>query len=97
GGEKAVKNSQNGDGLDVRGWHGQVVAPGTWWRDRHWAPLSDTIEIPLPYAPDWLVEWASARTIRHQDGGWSTGDRRSSAERDAEWVTGAADVDVGGR
>lgn len=96
GGEKAVKNSQSGDGLDVRGWHGQVVAPGTWWQDRYWAPTTNTIEIPLPAAPDWLVEWAAARTVRHQDS-WPERDHRSSAERDAEWVQGAADVGVGDR
>jgi hypothetical protein len=93
----AVLSRNYAPGLDAKGRGGQVVAPGTWLVDRHYRPRDALIEIPLPYAPDWLVEWMSERRVKHHDADRAGRDHRTSAERDAEWVLDAANVNVGGR
>jgi hypothetical protein len=94
--EKSVRGSQSDTGLDVRGWHGQVVAPGTWLGGHQYEPLDPVVRLPLPMAPDWLVGWADAQRANTNNGN-GTGDHRPSAERDADWAETAAGIGPGGR
>lgn len=93
---REVKNSASaedlGDGLDVRGWHGYVVAPGTWrtlpdGATRAYEVIDDTAWVD---APDWLLE----RVLRRPNAGYERGDDETHAPRlDAdEWVAHAHEV-----
>jgi hypothetical protein len=93
----AVISKNYAPGLDAKGRGGQVVAPGTWLIDRCYRPAGTLVDIPLPHAPTWLVEWLRARRAQHHDAAHAGRDHGSSTQRDAEWVAGAAAVLPGGR
>lgn len=93
---REVKNSASaedlGDGLDVRGWHGYVVAPGTW------RTMADGTSRPYEVidaeewvdAPDWLLD----RVVRRPNAGYERGDDETfAAPLDVDdWVARAHEV-----
>lgn len=93
---REVKNSASaedlGDGLDVRGWHGYVVAPGTWrsMPDGGARPYEIVDDTAWVDAPEWLLE----RVLRRPNAGRERGDDEAHAPAlDVhEWVDRAHEV-----
>jgi hypothetical protein len=96
-----VRNSVRalGDGLDVRGWHGFVVGPGSeTWQGRY-EILADK---PIAMAPDWLVSMCGrARRCAPESGtrpaaGTIELDAQADLERAVRWLEDEAPTAVSG-
>lgn len=57
-------NSKIGEGLDIKGWHGQVAAPGSVKQN---GPYVVELDVPIADAPEWLVQLCGAPRERSAD------------------------------
>lgn len=91
---REVKNSASaedlGPGLDVRGWHGYVVAPGTWRTlpNGTTRPYEITCDAAFADAPEWLLDLVERRP--NERGEHESGDAPTLDV--AEWIERAHEV-----
>lgn len=96
---REIKNSASaedlGSGLDVRGWHGYVVAPGTWrtMADGTTRPYEITDDSAYAVAPRWLEDLVERRPVEH--GARDDNETYAPALDVQEWIDRAHEV--GGR
>jgi RecA-family ATPase len=85
-----------GDGLDVRGVGGQVVAPGNVYDGK---PYTLECDAPIAMAPDWLLDWLSAAPVKRDDAATVVAEPDNPADVASAraWLEKQPDVIEGGR